>query len=283
MPETREIDRTNALLKLDRALQHAEELRALIDRYMGEDPPPLAYYNRYTSGPNSGDSRDYTMYVSINRLPPKALSPVIGDAIQNIRSALDHLAYEMAAPAARTDPQPRFPICTRRTAFEEQGLPSIQTFADDHQQLVAAVQPFHWPEPEHHPLAILKALSDHDGHRLVVPTVAASRDELVGAENVDLVFSQWKRGPLSDGDVILQFTATPREPGTALADPTTQLYLGLEQYPEAGVDLVSAIKRLHHYVRHDVLGLYFETGLLPAAPRPPGQPASRADEAGPPA
>ena len=87
---------------------------------------------------------------------------------------------------------------------------------------------------------------------------------MVDAENVDIVYSQWHPGPLDDGDAILQFTATPRDSSKpVVVAPVTDLYLGLDQYPFPDVDLVSAIEQLHHYVRHEVIGSYFEYGIIP--------------------
>src|SRR5215208_1885705 len=76
--------------RLDRALYHLENLLEELDAWRNENP-----YQTW-SEPDV-DSTKKLLWVEVLKPPPAAeLSPIIGDCIHNLRSALDNLAFELA-------------------------------------------------------------------------------------------------------------------------------------------------------------------------------------------
>jgi hypothetical protein len=104
------------------------------------------------------------VYLEIDDYPPDELwGPVIGDVIHNLRSALDHLAWEIAVPSVRTR-MPRgvaFPIFFEETkAFKD----VLKRLRSEFHALIESAQPFQSGDL-HHPLWLLDKLWNTDKHR----------------------------------------------------------------------------------------------------------------------
>lgn len=76
-------------LKVQRAIAHARELESLILAFLRRDPFALAWRHD-ERGP------DKHLFLQATEQPPEAIGLVIGDAVHNLRSALDHLMCCMA-------------------------------------------------------------------------------------------------------------------------------------------------------------------------------------------
>lgn len=89
-------------LKLQRAEMVLSELRASFDSYMSRTP---AIITEQVVG-------EYVQHaITINELPPKMISPMIGDVIHNLRAALDLLACECVRINGKSDEKVYFPFC----------------------------------------------------------------------------------------------------------------------------------------------------------------------------
>jgi hypothetical protein len=79
----------SARLKIDRAREHIQAVEDAVDVWLGTD----AYMITREVDPETG----YTLRrARIKEPPPSRISILIGDAIQNLRSALDHTVYSLA-------------------------------------------------------------------------------------------------------------------------------------------------------------------------------------------
>jgi hypothetical protein len=76
--------------KLERAKEHIVNLESAWDRFLGDDGYPI----ESKDDPNTGNR---TFYVGNVKPIPADIPLIAGDAIHNLRSALDHLAYELAS------------------------------------------------------------------------------------------------------------------------------------------------------------------------------------------
>src|SRR5262245_16114607 len=74
--------------KIERANQHIGDLEARICAFRGENP----YRVVPEADPNSGH-RQYI--VRVHSTPPLALGLVAGEAVHQLRSSLDHLAWQL--------------------------------------------------------------------------------------------------------------------------------------------------------------------------------------------
>jgi len=155
----------SAWLKLDRADKHLNELLRKVDAFAERQP--------YTSERHLDRNRGLHIYrVNLPRKPPRTWGPVIGDAVHNMRSSLDHLAWALAClttsnPSRKT----AFPIFERWNDRSPRNFASmVRQMPDAAKQAVDELQPYkHGELAGKHPLAVLSYLSNRDKHQLLVP------------------------------------------------------------------------------------------------------------------
>jgi hypothetical protein len=101
---------------------------------------------------------------------PRYLSVIVGEAVQNMRTALDYLVYELAALSVRPmklSSRPQFPIATTVGSYYERGRKQIWPLSGDLRRRIRKLQPYQAADPKKHPLAVLHRLSNADRHRLL--------------------------------------------------------------------------------------------------------------------
>jgi hypothetical protein len=97
--------------------------------------------------------------------PPDRLLMLIGDAVHNLRSALDHLAWSLAGTSAsrRTE----FPVFVSRTKFSKRGKKKMRGISASAQTIIESLQPYNRPHglpEEREPLWLLHNLDIKDKH-----------------------------------------------------------------------------------------------------------------------
>jgi hypothetical protein len=104
----------------------------------------------------------------ISNPPGKEWSAVIGDCIQNLRAALDHMVWQLA-PASMRLGNPRnleFPIFSDAAKYKVGAPRRIASLPGAAQRIIESVQPFHkGAEGVQDPIWQLYALSNIDKHR----------------------------------------------------------------------------------------------------------------------
>ena len=118
-------------LKLARAHGHLQEVRGEIGSFFKSHPFKIALY-RDESGLN------YVLVGYLNHWLPEMVPTIIGDCLQNMRVALDHLAWALAESTGEAPPDTSFPIRSTSDAFHERnkagkatgrsGLKKIEAF-----------------------------------------------------------------------------------------------------------------------------------------------------------
>jgi len=109
---------------------------------------------------------------------------LVGDVVNNLRAALDHLVFQLAAhrmngehDASRT----QFPIDHKKGVFTSRSKRkgSLSQVASKHRTMIEKYQPYKrariemtWSNPFIHPLALLQRLSNGDKHHILTTTVA---------------------------------------------------------------------------------------------------------------
>jgi hypothetical protein len=176
-------------------------------------------------GQMDADSGEYVL--TVHDLP--AMDPTwslrVGDVVHNLRSGLDHLAWQLVIlDDRRPDVNTQFPI--RRSAVDKNGQPvpiQLRPTVRNREILDAleAVQPYLGPEGEpaeyaRNPLWRLHRLDIIDKHRLLLVVRAAL--------DVGHVWWWWwgedpppanvflNTSPLDEGDVVARFDVGGREP-----------------------------------------------------------------------
>src|SRR6516165_10674086 len=104
-------------LKLDRANKHIEELRVVLESFYATKPYRIAVKKDIRT-------RQEVFYVSKIVDVPKDVSIIAGDALQNIRSALDHLAIRLYAIThqGKAEDVVYFPIAKSAATYNSTGF-----------------------------------------------------------------------------------------------------------------------------------------------------------------
>lgn len=191
------IDLRGSWAKLDRATQHAGQLRSEIEAASGGDPKVIPLTRSYEA---TDQAVVYRIGDVIQIQPQWGL--LVGDAVHNFRCSLDHLAWQLAVKfmggREPTKEQARviyFPIANKEADFRSHA--ALKYFSPDDVDRIARYQPYHPRTADLHPLDSLAVLSNEDKHRLIhvlvtIPTQAsftnridAYRDCLPDARLID--------------------------------------------------------------------------------------------------
>ena len=148
--------------KLDRADAQVEELRGLLMDYMSQ---PDVVTGTMAGAPRTG---------RVTFLPVTPMvQVVIGDIAHNLRSALEHVAWQLVRANGgrpkRGYEGTTFPVLGEEppTRLEVRAHPG-PSVSEDARRIIEAAQPFKQPEPmmrHHHSLAVLAHVSNTDKHR----------------------------------------------------------------------------------------------------------------------
>jgi len=162
-------------LKIGRAREHVATVERAVDAWLET--------NDYTvvSAVDEDDPDRIVWSANVTTDPPASLSLLIGDAVHNLRSALDHVVYFLAetnlgtlAPAVEAELM--FPIIG---SVDRNGTPSdgqarfrgvapkwLRGLSDNQVGLIESWQPYHWDDFRYHWLWVL-----HDLDRILTSTV----------------------------------------------------------------------------------------------------------------
>lgn len=100
--------------KIVRSITHLQELQVQLERYLHTNPAQLI-------GEQQSNSDDIVGVIRSKDPIPAILPIIIGDCLQNLRSSLDYLVWELVL-AAKNKPgiNNAFPICSSVEAFDDQ-------------------------------------------------------------------------------------------------------------------------------------------------------------------
>lgn len=163
------LELTGIRAKLARAQEHAQtvynEVRAWIDR----EPYSVTEHI-------NADSTRYSLILRENEPAPfERWTLILSDALNNLRSALDYLVYEVAAVESGNTPPPfhkklLFPITDSTTDFDKaiRERRVLGDISDPVRAVFETMQPYNRPHPTLPPLLrILRELNNADKHRLL--------------------------------------------------------------------------------------------------------------------
>jgi hypothetical protein len=175
-----------------RAAKHLEELATVISEY--RDAHPYGLRIDTESDPPWRIGR-----IEIPDAPLTQWGVIVGDFAHNLRSALDHLIYQLAILNG-CDPEKmgtQFPIFITEEDYLRVGnrgrrkgkLSSRDSqlwgVSDAHKTIIDGLQPFEADKPEVTALAVLNRMSNRDKHRLVSVSHGAMQNRSVIADPAD--------------------------------------------------------------------------------------------------
>ncbi len=196
-------------IKLERAKRHILDFEHAQEIFMRDDPYAAVHYSDV-------DSRDYIVELRVFEDCPDELLAIAGDALHNLRSALDHLVYSIELANRRTpDKRTQFVIYDTIDAFNNARREREVRYGTDFARLIEEMKPY---RGEHDvgedSLVALHDLDIIDKHRLLV-TTAASNTGVHAISMVNLQDFGPKRlfgqritlpafGPMKSGDELLR-------------------------------------------------------------------------------
>lgn len=261
--------------KLNRAEEHLNVLDGLIGSYFAEEPYRIAF-EEWTEG----DYWNYAVYLHVAAFPPDEIwGPIIGDAVHNLRSALDHLAWNLATDQARAETPRRieFPIILDDPDKDAEARGKLKRLLGclrpETHAVIDGSQPYKTGD-SHHPLWLLQALWNTDKHRTLHTTGFAYILAANLSESSEYGYNGWAWGPF--GDRFDSENRTPLGggrtfiPALASAKPlqhvmdtyegvTFDVILGHTRRtispdePYGGLPIRQVLRRLQRYVIEDVV------------------------------
>jgi hypothetical protein len=151
-----------ALLKLGRAQHHIDDLRAKIDEFLAAKPFKLIIQIRSNPG-------EFALRIKQDRAIPESFSLIIGDAVHNLRSALDLTMYGMARERASKPSRIQFPFPKSSSAKDIQNAFNSAQVNGAGTKVVEKILSFRpFPKNGNATFCNLHALSNRDKHRLLI-------------------------------------------------------------------------------------------------------------------
>ncbi len=169
------INRAGIDQKMLRADKHLNALRRGIVSFVKVNPCAIV-------GQNEGNPARYVLRAQVAPMPPD-IAIIVGDAVHNLRSALDHLAWQLVISAGGSpDRFTQFPILLDALGKKGPCLADVAGgISSGALALVESLQPYNRvDDPTLDPLAILAELSNFDKHRMVVLTELLVTDPSTG-------------------------------------------------------------------------------------------------------
>jgi hypothetical protein len=119
--------------------------------------------------------------------PYEELALTFGDMVSNLRTTLDYLAWQLVLQCG-TEPgrHTGFPVARRPEDWPAQSAAALAGLAPEWADEIQSLQPYHWPEPELHPLAVLDHVNNVNKHRFLPPALLTLEryDYLISVEHV---------------------------------------------------------------------------------------------------
>jgi hypothetical protein len=204
--------------KLRRAREHLDLLKDKIaDVYQNPESGRFQYWN-------NGE-----VQFLINFAPDPDVCAIAGDAVHNMRSALDHLVWDLVLlvgeqPGHHTG----FPIWMHANEFRsralygtEDRLPQLCGLKPRSRalRLIVAAQPYHSPDPANFWLTLLNRFANHDKHHTIysfggIPTEPENIQEHIGWNpNARLLWSRFLEAQTIEGETeVMMFAFDPAGP-----------------------------------------------------------------------
>jgi hypothetical protein len=197
--------------KLDRADYHIKDIDSRISTFSAHPYDVIPYEN--------GDTEETELRLANVKGMPTEWPAIIGDAINNLRSALDHLMWNLVllngnSPGRNT----QFPIVTSGNGYDGESCRMTGGASSKHIAEIKGLQPYHRTGAEKtHPLFWLNQLSNFDKHRvLLLSEIAVTSGGLgIGAmRGFDLHLSYVRTPEAKEGAILASFKLIPSGPNS---------------------------------------------------------------------
>ncbi len=148
-------------LKIERARRHIAELEGLLKDY-GE---------RLTTCYEAVEDDPENMRLVLSEMPPQEIAMIAGDAVHNLRAALDILMCDIARIRSKSTKKIYFPFAKSRESYETTLKNEVGRLGLDVKEALLACMPYDGGN------LMLKGLHDldiADKHDMIIPVIAVS-------------------------------------------------------------------------------------------------------------
>ncbi len=153
-----------ALTKVERAKQHVGDLEAELRAFHGTNPYVVA-------AKRNPETHQLVYYVASVQEVPRSISAIAGDVLQNLRSALDHLAYQLVCSGLGREPTEQearaiaFPIARSAQELESLVPGKVKGASQSAMDAIKAAKPC---KGRNDALWLIHSLNNIDKHRLLI-------------------------------------------------------------------------------------------------------------------
>lgn len=261
---------TSAQRKLSRGIEHVNAISGEAKAFQDSN----AYKLRVEREVRSPEEIHCECFAVEKNSPPDHWPLLLGEAIQNLRSSLDHVIW---ANKGR-----QFPIFTDPCEYQVKGRPMIARTPQAIRTVVHDAQPFQttqraaWYEPRWDPLAVLNRFSNRDKHRELVAVASFVDLPWVSYDDANIEFTFSGEGrPLHDGTHVTSFTLRGPQADKMQVHPDFNFEVHAE-----GVPLINTLEgivwRVAQVVEACEAGLSLPLWLRPLGhDDPPASPSKR--------
>jgi len=261
------------LAKLHRAKAHLDALEEASGEFRrGSEPVRLVREDKA-----EGSLVEFIYRAKISAQPPLSMSVLVGDALYNLHSALDHLAWQLALLGSHPATPPTgstFPIFRNRGRFWRtdtrtgnytpwSGARRIAAMPDDAQALIVELQPYcRGDDAIDHPLWLLHELSNTDKHSTLHLAVSALTGKRLsvpkGSEHLRIDSFEAFPGLLHDGAVLGRVRASLTDEAEVEIYPECSFNEAFsEAGPAKGMLVMTTLGGILNYISDEVLSSRF--------------------------
>jgi hypothetical protein len=192
-----------ARLKLRRGKEHLYVLEAETRKFWDSDPYTLVHER------NGQDFPNLLRFKLTQPIPYHTWGLILGDAVHNVRSALDYIVWRLAGSHLE-DRTSMFPIY----AIEDNWKNTQWRFKEwpIHPGALAyiqSLQPYARPDPKRAKLWILQEFDARDKHKLIATTQSIARASHIGGVGQMQIPTEVVEGTIKDGAVIIEYADPP--------------------------------------------------------------------------
>jgi hypothetical protein len=244
------VDLSGAWLKLSRAEQHRGELAGEIECFLARSP----FTYRHTVEQEEGGVAVHRVFAVVREQPPVGWAAIIGDAVHNLRSVLDHTLWAVANPTQRFE-RAQYPIYDDEAKYRRAAVDLLAGVSDRRCDLIRGTQPFRWAEPNRawHSLRLLQWLDNEDKHRALHALAAFAQHRWMGVDNADpqTTLLLHEHAALSDGTEVWRFESVPEDASRpVVVSPVIEFEIGIKGTYGA---VVPTLNQLARAVEWDVM------------------------------
>lgn len=258
-PNPRKPDFSSAILKVERANTHIADCDAAIGLYFSEYPYNVGQEFDLESGRHG-----FHLYAR-QPFPERRIALFIGDAVHNLRSALDHLIAACADANGKTFNDTQFVIGNDEGHFERRLKDGAKKAGPLAMEILTRLQPYSGGNDAFY---TIHKLDLTDKHQLVLP-VACTVDVTIATGAFNGLPVEHVSGSIYSGDNRSEFIPTP--PGYETAIPMEMSFTGEVVFARdtllAGQPCVATLRELSATVA-DAIHLFeseFDTVKLSSA------------------